>query len=214
MINILLAEDHSIVRNGIKVLLETHSDFRVQGEAKDGLEALNLVRSGLTPDIILADLSMPGMGGIELLDELKKAGSVSKFVFLTMIESHESVSQAFRAGADGYLLKNIDPDELLFSLRIIQKGTRYLCSELSSLLIDRLLSRDFPVTPDPAIEFSPREVEILNLIADGHTNVEMADALFISKRTIEGHRQSLLDKTGSKNTAALIRFAVTNGYIS
>ncbi|PST83732.1 DNA-binding response regulator [Pedobacter yulinensis] len=214
MINILLAEDHSIVRNGIKVLLETQSDFRVQAEAKDGLEALEMVRSGLSPDLVLADVNMPGMDGIELLRELKKLNASCRFVFLTMVESRESVAQAFREGADGYLLKNIDSDELVFSLRIIQKGTRYLCSELSSVLIDRLLSRDFPVSAEPAIEFSSREIEILNLIADGHTNVEMADALFISKRTIEGHRQSLLDKTGSKNTAALIRFAVTNGYIT
>src|SRR5690606_4644350 len=117
-------------------------------------------------------------------------------------------------GASGYLLKNISSDELIFAIKHVSSGNQYLCSELSIKLLERV-TKSSALTPiiDSNIEFSSREVEVLNLIAEGLTNLEMSEKLFLSKRTIEGHRQSLIEKTGSRNTAALIRFAVLNGFV-
>lgn len=214
MLQVLLAEDHNIVRNGIRMLLEMDKNIKIAGEAVNGWEVLELVKNGLPADIVLADINMPGLDGIALLKEMKSARLSNKVVMLSMHDHEKYVSQAFQEGAVGYLLKNISAEELLFALKHIHTGGKYLCSELTMRLLEKFL-RNNHTLPEPGqnIEFSMREIEVLNLIAEGLTNKEISDRLFISKRTTEGHRQSLIEKTGSRNTAALIRFAVLNGYL-
>lgn len=214
MINIILAEDHNIVRNGIKMLLESNEQIRVLGEGINGVEVLKLLASGEV-DIILADINMPEMDGIQLLREVKAKYPKIKIMMLSMHDHEKYVMEAFKNGADGYLLKNIGADELIFAVKFVHQGRRYLCAELTMALMDNVLRSKQYLTgiPDHEIDFSLRELEILQLIAEGLTNLEMSEKLFLSKRTIEGHRQSLLDKTGSKNSAALIRYGVLHGLI-
>jgi len=215
MLNLILAEDHNIVRNGIRMLLEADKEISIAGEAINGLEALNMIAGGIKVDIVLADINMPEMDGISLIKELKMISPETKIVILSMLDNEKYVAQAFSEGASGYLLKNVSADELVFSLKHVHGGGKYLCAELSIRLLDRLISAtNVPASQsNPKIDFSMREIEILHLIAEGLTNNEMSDKLFISKRTIEGHRQSLIEKTGSRNTAALIRFAVLSGIV-
>jgi len=215
MLSLLLAEDHNIVRNGIRMLLEADKEISIAGEATNGLEVLEIIDKGIKVDIVLADINMPEMDGISLIRELKLKSPETQIVMLSMLDNEKYVSQAFSEGASGYLLKNVSADELIFSLKHVNTGGKYLCAELSIRLLDKLIhTTNVPVNHINAnLDFSMREIEILHLIAEGLTNHEMSDKLFISKRTIEGHRQSLIEKTGSRNTAALIRFAVLSGII-
>jgi len=215
MLKILLAEDHNIVRNGIKLLVETDNNIHVVGEMVNGLEVLDYFENGGSADIVLTDINMPELDGITLVKELKLKFPEVKVVMLSMHDNEKYISQAFIEGACGYLLKNISAEELIFSLKHIESGKKYICAELSLNMLNKMISnggldQDVPVNE---FDFSSREIEVLQLIAEGLTNLEMADKLFISKRTVEGHRQSLLDKTGSRNTAKLIRFAATNGLL-
>ncbi|MDB5021564.1 MAG: Response regulator receiver protein, partial [Pedobacter sp.] len=138
-----------------------------------------------------------------------------RVVILSMHDNEKYVSQAFVEGASGYLLKSVSADEMNFSLKHVHSGGKYLCSELSMNMLGKLSQKNVNSIADNIsnIEFSMREIEVLHLIADGLTNSEMSEKLFLSNRTIEGHRQSLIEKTNSKNTAALIRYAVLNGII-
>lgn len=214
MINIILAEDHNIVRNGIKLLLESDEEIRVLGEGINGIEVMKLLASEQV-DIILADINMPEMDGMQLLKEVKAKYPKIKVMMLSMHDHEKYVMEAFKNGGDGYLLKNIGAEELIFAVKFVNQGRRYLCAELTMSLMDTMLqSKQYLMAmPENEIDFSLRELEILQLIAEGLTNLEMSEKLFLSKRTIEGHRQSLLDKTGSKNSAALIRYGVINGLI-
>lgn len=215
MLQVLLAEDHNIVRNGIRMLLETDESIHIVAEAENGRQVLDYFAKGLKADLVLADINMAELDGISLLREMKTGNLDTKIVMLSMHDNEKYVVQAFLEGASGYLLKNVNADELIFALKHVCAGGRYLCSELTMTMLDKILknSHNFQPQPRQDIEFSPREIEVLNLIADGLTNNEMSERLFISKRTIEGHRQSLIDKTGVRNTASLIRFAVINGMI-
>lgn len=214
MINILLAEDHNIVRNGIRLLLEVDNQIRVVGEAANGIDAQQQITSNAV-DIILTDINMPEMDGIQLLKEVKVKHPKVKVIMLSMHDHEKYVLETFKNGGDGYLLKNIAAEELLFAIRFVNQGHRYLCADLTMQLMDNLLkNRQYLVSSVEAeIDFSLRELEILQLIAEGMTNLEMSEKLFLSKRTIEGHRQSLLDKTNSKNSASLIRYGVLHGLI-
>lgn len=212
MIRIILAEDHTIVRNGIRSLLEVDAGFSVIGEADNGQKALDLLKDGLEADIILVDLNMPGINGMELIEKLKQVAPLLKVVVLTMNDHEKYVVKAFQAGAVGYLLKMVSPNELLFAIRHIYEGGRYICHELGLRLLDIRIHQTDTTFQD--IELSKREGEILALIAEGYTNSEIAESLFTSKRTVEGHRQSLLEKTGSRNTASLIKFAIMKGLIN
>lgn len=215
MLKILLAEDHNIVRNGIKMLLETESSIHVVGEMVNGLEVIVYLDHGGSADIVLADINMPELDGISMVKQLKAKYPEVKVVMLSMHDNEKYISQAFIEGAVGYLLKNISAEELVFSLKHIDTGKKYICAELAVNMLNKLISNgvlDQDATFSES-DFSSREIEVLHLIAEGLTNLEMADKLFISKRTVEGHRQSLLDKTGSRNTAKLIRYAATNGLL-
>ena len=215
MLNVLLAEDHNIVRNGIRMLLEMDKSINVIGEAMDGLQALEMVQKGMEVDIVLADINMPEIDGIALISKVKALNPNIKVMILSMLDNEKYVSQAFTEGASAYLLKSVSADELVFSIKHVSTGNKYLCSELSIRLLDRLIQKSNMEYGgvDISKNFSMREIDVLHLIAEGLTNSEMSDRLFISKRTVEGHRQSLIEKTGSRNTAALIKYAVLNGIV-
>ncbi|WP_114938612.1 response regulator transcription factor [Mucilaginibacter endophyticus] len=216
MIRIILAEDHNIVRDGIRNLLEREKDLSIVGEALNGQEVIDLLQGGTAADIILADINMPVLNGVEMAQKVRDLNFPLKIVILSMLDHERYVLQAFRAGVSGYLLKNISADELIFAIRHIHIDGRYICSELSLRFLDKLIHQ-----PDRSqheqqtgIEYSTREIEVLMLVADGLTNQEIADRLFTSKRTVENYRQSLIEKTETKNTASLIRYAIQHGLIN
>lgn len=213
MVKVLLAEDQQIVRDGIKNVLENSGRFRVVGEASNGKEALQIIEEGTSPDIIIADVNMPEITGIQLAENLKKTHSRQKIrvVILTTSDNENYVFDAFRAGVKGYLLKNISTEELLFALTHVAKDNQYICSNLAVRILKRADYRSSTESYD--IDFSKRETEVLTLIASGYTNKEIADKLFTSRRTVEGHRQTMINKANVRNSAELIRFAVKNSLI-
>jgi len=218
MIKILLVEDHMVVRNGIKLLLESQDGFEVVGEASNGKEALQFLNSNLVPDIVLTDISMEEMDGIELLHELNKQYPSIKVVILSMLNQINYVIEAFESGLAGYLVKNVGYSELLFGLNHIANGGRYMSEEIAMILLDQVRSGQSyaQVSGELQTDFdiSDRELEVLKLIAEGYTNIEIADKIFLSKRTVEGHRQNLIDKAGVKNTAHLVKFAFERGILN
>lgn len=213
MIKLLIAEDHNIVRKGIRSLLEQVAGVEVVGEASCGQDVLDMIEHGLAPDIVLADLSMPGISGMVLIEELKKYPSI-KVLVLSMIDDESYLIDAFNAGAKGYLLKSVTHEELVFAIDHVAKNNLYICSEMIEKLLSGLPVRgQNKILPTLTSELSKREIQVLALIAEGYTNLEIAEKLFMSRRTVEGHRQNLLEKTGTKNTATLIRFAIRHELI-
>lgn len=216
MIKIILAEDHNIVRDGIRNLLEKEPNFEIVAEATNGADVIRMMREGTEADIILADMNMPVMGGMELAEKLKETASKAKFIMLTMIDHEKYVMKAFKSGIAGYLLKNISADELIFAINHIHIDGHYICSELAMRFMHRLA--EMPATQSTEdmskVEFTKRELEVLALTAEGYTNQQIADKLFTSKRTVEGHRQSMINKTGTRNTITLIKYALQHGIIN
>lgn len=215
VLRVILAEDHQIVRDGVRLLLENVASIQVVAEATNGIEVLEMLDAGLQAEVVLADINMPGMDGISLIKALKSRNSAIKVVVLSMLDQQKYVAEAFSKGASGYLLKNVGPDELVFAIHQASIGQRYLCSGLSLRYMEEVIQRagNSLLPLDLQIELSSRETEVLNLIAEGLTNSEISDKLFISRRTVEGHRRSLIEKTGARNTAALIRYAVIHGFV-
>lgn len=219
VIKIVLTEDHKIVRSGIKSLLENEEDIIIVAEASNGAELLELfASSAIDPNevLLITDINMPGVNGIDMIPGLLQTYPNLKSIVLSMLSNEKYVLKAFKAGANGYMLKNVGSEELLFGIRhIMNNGERYLCTELAMELLDRQLGRSYVFTDElPEVDLSKREMEILSLIAEGFTNQEIADKIFTSKRTVEGHRQNLIDKTQSRNSAALIRYAVLRGIVN
>lgn len=214
MIRVLIVDDHHIVRRGIKQLLQEESGFEVSGEAADGKQALELLAAGLKTDILLADVNMPVMDGLALTKEVRERYRDLIVVLLSMQEDDNFVQQAFNYGITNYVFKTADSEELVFALKQASTGKSYVCSSLTERLIKRssIITNAFEIK-DTNIEFSTREMEVLRLIADGFTNEEAADRLFTSRRTVEGHRQSMIDKTGCRNSLALVRFAMQHGLL-
>ncbi|EEI91116.1 response regulator receiver domain protein [Sphingobacterium spiritivorum ATCC 33300] len=215
-IRIILAEDHLVVRNGIKLLLDSQENFEVVGEVGSGKEVLDLLTSGTEADILITDLSMHNIDGLQLLKEIESRNIALKVIVLTMLDCDQHVAKSFQSGAKAYLVKNVAAEEMIFCINHVAKGGRFLCEELTMKFIDKLIEKAVtqPTKIDPAeLDLSSRELEVLELLGEGLTNLEISKRLFLSKRTVEGHRQSLIDKTKSKNTPALIKFAILNGLI-
>lgn len=213
-IKVIIAEDHQLVRCGIKLLLETDPKIHIAGEAVSGKQVLQLLKINKDVDIILTDFHMPDMSGMELLQHLQAEHHTSKVVFLTMVEEEKTVNEAFENGVVGYLTKDISADELIFAINHIFQGGKYISANLSHrFFIKSLQVMDNADAIIPDVAFNSREIEVMALIAEGLTNDEMGEKLFLSKRTVEGHRRALIDKTKTRNSAALIKYAVTNGLI-
>ena len=214
-IRIMLIEDHHVLRGGLRMLIDAQSDMTVISEAGDGETALTTLEAGQYPDILLSDLNMPGMDGFTLFERIQALALDTKIIAFSMINNNKHVERAFQLGCLGYLTKSIESEELLFGIRQVAAGKRYVCSDIIDAIVPGLKNSQL-ANSDSDIgqqEFSSRELEVLELIALGMTNAQMSDKLFLSRRTIEGYRQSLLDKTGSINTAVLVKYAVLNGLI-
>jgi two-component system response regulator NreC len=213
--NVLLVEDHHIIRHGLRRLLESDEHISIAGEAENGQQALDLLNSRADIDLVLTDLNMPVLDGIGLADTLKNSGSKIKVVILSMHDKKTHIYKAFKAGVSAYLLKNIDPAELLFVMQHVHSGGRYLCSTLSMGMLDDTISKLLTNQPDQEVnvELSAREMDVLNSVANGETSLQMAEKMFLSKRTVEGYRKDLMRKMRVSNTAELIRTAMRLGLI-
>jgi len=214
-IKVIIADDHKLVRCGIKLLLATDPNISVIAEAGSGAQVLEILKNNELPDLILTDLNMPDISGMELLKEISVNVPAVGVVFLTMIEDDRFITEAFNNGAEGYLTKDIGAEELIFAINHIHNGGKYISANLSHQLFIRQIQNVNTQVNEPSnLEFNSRELEVLDLIAQGLTNSEMGEKLFLSKRTIEGHRRSLIGKVQCRNSAELIKYAVTHGLIS
>jgi len=212
--SIVIAEDHTILREGVKALLSSHPDLKVVGEAADGLEAIRCVQNH-SPDMILLDLSMPRMTGLDAIKEIKRVNSDTKIVVLTVHSTEEYILATLQAGADGYVLKDAHSPELLTAIRHVLDGRRYLSPSISGTIIDGLLEGKKASAIRSAWDtLTQREREILKLVAEGHKNKDIADLLCISVKTVEKHRANLMDKLGLHNVASLTALAAEKGLIN
>lgn len=215
-INIVLADDHILVRKGIKAMLESESGINVIGEAGNGSEALESAKA-LKPDILVLDIRMPEMTGLEAAAKLRQYAPETKAVILSMHDSEEYVMQALAAGAYGYLLKDTDKHEFVKALRQIHGGTKYFSGAVSNVLANQLLNAKplaKPTTPaeDP-YHLTRKEKEILRMIIDGKHNKEIADGYSLSVRTIETHRFNMMKKLGVNNAVDMVNKAVKENLV-
>jgi two-component system response regulator NreC len=210
---IVIAEDHRILREGLQALLSSHPEFEIVGQAEDGLEAIRCVES-LSPDLILMDLSMPRMNGLEAIEDIKKRCPDTRIVVLTVHKTEEYILTTLKAGADGYILKDANHTELALAIKNVLGGKRYLSPGISEKVIEGYLEGKKSRQPASAYEMlTQREREILKLIAEGYKNKEVADYLCISLKTVEKHRANLIRKLDLHNAAALTAFAMEKGLI-
>jgi len=211
---IVLADDHAMFRQGIKNILEGTEDLEVIGEAGDGLKLLELFKK-VTPDMVILDISMPNLRGIEATREIKIIAPDAKVLILTMHRDKEYVYSAIAAGAEGYLLKEDADTELFAAVEKIRQGDHYISPLLSGELTYELIQaqQKGQLTP-PSDPLTTREREVLKLIAEGFSNKEIADLLYISIRTIENHRANIMRKLKIKQTANLVKYAIRKGYTS
>ena len=209
-IKVVLADDHSVVRKGIKMLISGDEDIEILGEAASGTEALQMVKS-LEPNIIITDISMPGMSGIELAEKIKTEYPSTKVLVLSTHNDEEYILRSFEAGALGYLPKDTEEDEFLAAIKTVADGDVFYTNEVSNILTKSLIKqkRSFDDTRD----LTEREKEILKLIVEGLSNKEIGDKLFISVRTVDTHRRNIMDKIEAKNTAELVRKAIEDKLI-
>lgn len=205
-IRVVLADDHVFVRDGIKSLLENEANIIVVGEATDGLEALKILET-TKPDLLILDIRMPNLTGIEVVEKLRSQNNNVKIVMLSMHESEEYVLKSIRAGADGYLLKGSSKEEFLKAVHTVANGGKYFSGDISSILINHLSNPVLPAESKQILNeenlITKREKEILKLLLSGKGNKEIAEALDISKRTAEVHRFNLMKKLKVKNLIEL-----------
>jgi two-component system response regulator NreC len=212
MINIIVADDHNIVRKGIRAILSDEADFKIIGEAADGLEAINLVEK-LQPEILILDLMMGGINGLEVTLQLHKKCPKTGIIVLSMHSNEAYVLEALRSGARGYILKDNTTDDLVRAVREVAAGHRYLSSVLAERAIEAYTNKTTVNSQDPYDQLTTREREVLQMAAQGLSNSEIAERLFISPRTIETHRANLMHKLGLHSHAELLKFAMVRGII-
>ena len=214
ILRIVLAEDHTILREGLRALLSADPEFEIIGEARDGREAVRCVEK-LEPDLLLMDLSMPRMSGMDAIREIKKRYPDIKIIALTVHKTEEYLLSTLQAGADGYVLKDATHDELVLAIKNVIGGKSYLSPGVSEKVIEGYLEgRERHRAVSPWERLSQREREVLKLIAEGYKNKEIADDLCISLKTVEKHRANLMKKLDLHNAAALTVYAVQKGLVN
>jgi len=207
---VVLADDHALFRGGVRRILEEIPGVAVVGEAGDGLALLEILKN-ITPDLVVLDISMPHLRGLEAIREIKKLVPDTAVLMLTMHKETDYLSEALRAGASGYLLKQEADPELINAVKTIQSGKTYLSPNLSDLVPDLLRRRHEPGGVLKEI-LTHREREVLKLLADGKTSKEIADLLYISLRTVQNHRANIMRKLNFKRTTDLVKYALQKGY--
>jgi len=210
MIKVLIADDHAIVRNGIRRMLEGQEDIQIVGEAADGQGAIQRVLE-TAPDVILLDISMPGMDGLDATKQLKTIDPNVRILILTMHAEEQYAPRLMRAGAMGYVTKHAAPEDLVKAIQVIHSGRRFISPTLAENLVWRYLGDKADLTPVECL--SDRELQVLCLLAKGNTNQEIAEFLHLSVKTIDTYRARVLEKLNLRNNAELTLFAVQNGLI-
>jgi DNA-binding NarL/FixJ family response regulator len=210
MIRIILAEDHSLVRAGLKALLERAGDIQVVGEASNGQEAIDRLQE-LKPDVLVMDIMMPRLNGIQAAEHIRDLKIQVHILIISMYTDKGLVHQALQSGVKGYVLKTSVSEELLLAIRTVARGETYLSSEISSIVVAN--THRPRENKNPLDILSPREKEIMQLIAEEHTSAEIAKILFISEKTVEKHRANLMEKLNVHNLVGLVRLAVKYGLV-
>lgn len=210
---ILLADDHALIRHGIRNLISNNPALEVIGEVGDGEELLEFLETKV-PDLLILDISMPKLTGIEAVSKVKKLYPKIKILMLTMHKNKQYFYHAMSAGADGYLMKEDSDEELLLAIKRVQNGKSYLSPYLSQDFADDVISAYRNNRSSPFETLTKREREVLNLVVEGHTSKVMAEMLHLSPRTIDHHRANLLRKFDMKNSVDLVNFAVRNGFVT
>jgi two-component system response regulator NreC len=215
-IRLLIVDDHAVLRSGLRVLLNAQPDMEVVGEASDGAEAVAEALR-LRPTVVLMDVAMSGESGLDATARIKQAAPEVKILVLSMYDDESYLRRALDAGASGYALKRAADTDLLSAIRAVARDEVYLHPALTRVLVSDLLKRD-PSTPPPsrpdAPHLSERELEVLRLVALGHTNQEIADSLYLSVKTVESYKGRLMEKLGLRGRAALVRYAVEAGLLA
>jgi DNA-binding NarL/FixJ family response regulator len=210
-ISVFLADDHAVMRDGLKLLLETQEDIQVVGAAGDGRQAVRLVAQ-LLPQVAIMDISMPQLNGIEATRQIRGICPETRIIILSMHASSDHVLQALQAGAQGYLLKAGAGIEVVQAVRAVHAGERYLSKKVADQIVNDLLLLSEATTPDgPLAGLSSREREVLQLVAEGYSTAEIAEILPLSVKTVESYRSRIMEKLGLKNLPALIKFAIRHG---
>jgi DNA-binding NarL/FixJ family response regulator len=213
-IRVILADDHAVVLDGLRVLLESQGDISVVGTAGDGRTAVALARE-LLPDIVVMDISMPELNGIDATCELLEALPTVRVIILSMHSTSEHIYRALQAGARGYVIKESAGKEVVKAVVAVHAGKRYISEKISDLIIDDyVLRKDDTLTPSPLARLSLREREVLQLVVEGRSSAEIAGTLFLSPKSVDTYRSRLMQKLGVKDLSSLIKFAIQHGLTS
>ncbi len=212
-IKVLIADDHAIVREGIRMILAAHGDIEVVGEAADGLDAIDKVRK-LAPDVVLMDIAMPGLGGLEATLEIVKISPQSRILVLTQYDDKEYIYRFLKAGAAGYVLKRTVGSDLISAIQAVSQGKSFVDPSVADKVIKGFL--DQPEAAEAEIFYDrlgDREKQVLKLIAEGHTTQEIADMLSLSIKTVMTHRTNIMEKLGFHNRTELVKYAIRKGLV-
>jgi DNA-binding NarL/FixJ family response regulator len=213
-IKVFIADDHAMVREGLRLILEAERDISVIGEAADGRQAVRLIQR-LAPDVVIMDIAMPILNGIEATEQILNSKTFTQIIILSMHASKEHIFRALEAGAKGYLLKESAGKEMVKAIRAVYAGNRFLSDRISQTVIeDYIHQRIADSEESPIKRLSPREREVLQLVVEGKTSAEIASNLFLSPKTVETYRSRLMHKLGIKDLPGLVKFAIQHGMTS
>ena len=214
-IRVLVVDDHAVIRQGLRMLLESRAEIEVIGDCENGREALLVVERS-RPDVVLMDVVMPGLNGIEATRQIRKASSGTRVVILSGFVDEEQIMAALRSGASGYLVKNSDVSELVLAIQTVHRGNQYYSAALSDGfdIAELQVQARRPEQKTGLDTLTAREREVLQLIAEGHTNQQIADELVVSVKTVEAHKAHIMDKLKAKSRTDLIRYALKRGIVS
>ena len=211
-ITLILADDHAVVRSGLRMLLDAQSDMRIVGEANNGREALELTRS-LKPDVILMDIMMPEMNGIDATRRITSEIQDTTVLALTMYEDEQYFFEMLKAGASGYVPKRAAPDVLVSAIRTVNMGAMFIYPSMAKRFVQDFAKRGAGDKSTAVVKLTPRELEVLILIADGLTNIEIGERLEISVKTVDRHRENIMRKLNLHSRIDLVKFAIREGLI-
>jgi DNA-binding NarL/FixJ family response regulator len=213
-IKVFIADDHAMMREGLRLIIEAQRDISVIGEAADGRQAVRLIQR-LAPDVVIMDIAMPILNGIEATEQILNSKTFTQIIILSMHATKEHIFRALEAGAKGYLLKESAGKELVKAIRAVYAGNRFLSDRISQTVIeDYIHQRIADSEESPIKRLSPREREVLQLVVEGKTSAEIASNLFLSPKTVETYRSRLMHKLGIKDLPGLVKFAIQHGMTS
>lgn len=212
-IRVLIADDHAMVREGIRMILAAEPDIKVVGEAADGVQAIEQIRL-LSPDVVLMDIAMPGLGGLEATIEARKSNPGTRILVLSQYDNKEYVFRFLKAGASGYILKSAAGKELVSAIRSVYEGGSILDPAVAAAVIEGYVRGEPDEGEKTYEELSDREKQVLKLVAEGYTSKQIGDALFVSVKTVMAHRANIMEKLNIHNRTDLIKYAISKGLIN